>query len=320
METKMKKIAKVQHMAGLDVCSVILLVLATSSQFLWMYGMTLESALLIRITLWTMILSYSLAMVRLVYTFWRAWRRCEPTDDRPEGEIVLSDTLNSLCSALIVTFMTVVMGNVLLYIILPEHWILLGASVLFLGAVAFQFGAAAWYLTRYYREQRGQVVAHAESADNVFLAATRYLDHIMVSDNVQVAFCVALAMSLLDMSMSLFLGDGPYHIFQVLMQVSWFLFPVMIFFEFMHLRRHHERVVKSHPHRTHQQSVLSTLAFASIFAVPFAQRFVYAQLPMHTADIVSLVLSVMIALALVVTSLYFRIFRSKYIKASTLAW
>lgn len=320
METKMKKIVKAQHMAGIDVCSIILLVIATSSQFLWMYGMTLESAWLIRITLWTMILSYSFAIVRLIYTFWRAWRRCEPTVDRPEGEIVLSDTLNSLCSALIVTFMTVVLGNVLLYCILPEQWILLGASVLFLGGVAFELGAAAWYLTRYYREQRGQVVAHAGSADTFFLAATRYLDHIMVSDNVQVAFCIALAMSLLDMNVTVFLSDGQYQIFQVLMQVSWFLFSVMVFFEFMRLHRHHERVVNSHPHHSHQQSVLSQLALLSIFAVPIAKHYIYAQLPMHTADIVSLVLSVMIALALVFTSLYFRIFRSKYIKASTLAW
>lgn len=208
----------------------------------------------------------------------------------------------------------------LLLVILPEAWAERFAPWAFiLGAVAILL-CIPIYGRRYFHAENNYWL-HIETDYTKFKTWEKYWAHVLVSDNLGTCFAIVMAIHVLQFDLPAYLTEAQCWYLEQTDSAGILLFIGIIIWEVFSLHRRHKEVMESVPKANETvQNFYSISGALSVFAAPIIHIILDKCLPENTARLINLIVSLVIAVALIAGAIYFRVYASRYVKASKLTW
>lgn len=282
------------------------------SHMAWMIAMFLDIPLLIKVTLGVLLACIGAEAILYGYAYFSGRLKISFGNSAVTNE---PPVIRKYCQLMMMTYLGTLMAQVLACQILPESLMWVAAFVPALACVAV-IGLTVYYV-RLYRHgsqepaEGGMSLRHWE----------KYWSYLMVSDNFDLWMALTAATYLLGRGLREVLADPHYLLFCHFESFLWFMGPLVIAYELNKLSHQHEKVIASQPrkNRVVEQS-LGLAALIPLLLMPWLRRWIYASLVAPVADTVFLALCIVLASVVVGMAVYFRIYKSKYLKAETLSW
>lgn len=207
-----------------------------------------------------------------------------------------------------------------LLVILPEAWAERFAPWAFiLGATAILL-CVPIYGRRYFRAENNYWL-HIETDYTKFKTWEKYWAHVLVSDNLGTCFAVVMAIHVLQFDLPAYLTEAQCWYLEQTYSAGILLFIGVIIWEVLSLRRRHKEVMESIPKANDTvQNFYCISGALDVFAAPIIHIIIDKCLSEDTARLINLIISLVIAVALVAGAIYFRVYASRYVKASKLTW
>lgn len=162
---------------------------------------------------------------------------------------------------------------------------------------------------------------HIETDYTKFKTWEKYWAHMLVSDRLGTCFAVVMAIHVLQLDLPAYLTEVQCWYLEQTYSAGILLFIGVIIWEVLSLRRRHKEVMESVPKANETvQNFYSISGALSIFAAPTIHIIIDKYLPEDTARLINLIVSLVIAVALFAGVIYFRVYASRYVKASKLTW
>lgn len=274
------------------------------SHYAWMIAMILENPLLKRI-MWPIFITMIVLMgIFLLIYFIR----------RPQilyGIAVAHPVVNRCSQILMYVYLVSLFLLVVAYTVIPETmtW-----TIAFLPALCILiFIGVNLHFYRLYRGDRIESLSESKWE--------KYTAFVLASETINTWFMLTLAVHVLNQVMGLMASERLCFWFWLLYSFMWLMMPVWILLELFRLSHRHEQIMQSHPKIDRfSRTYLGTEGVAAVFLLPLIKKLLYSQLPAITADGIFLTISLVLALVIVGTVIYFKVYKAKYIKASTLSW
>lgn len=274
------------------------------SHYAWMIAMILENPLLKRI-MWPIFIAMIVLMA--IFLLINVIRRPQIL----YGIAVGHPVANRCSQMLMYVYMVSLFLLVVAYAVIPETmtW-----TIAFLPALCIPFFIGVnLHFYRLYQGDRFESLSESKWE--------KYIAFVLASETFNTWFMLTLAVHVLNQVMGLMASDGLCFWFGQLYSFMWLMAPVWIILELFRLSHRHEQIMQSHPKIDRfSRTYLGTEGVAAVFLLPLIKKLLYTQFPAITADGIFLTISLVLVLVIVGTVIYFKVYKAKYIKASTLSW
>ena len=274
------------------------------SHYAWMIAMIIENPLLKGI-MWPIFITVIVLMVIFLLIYFIR---------RPQI-LYGNDVGHPIANRYGQIMMGVYMGSLILlvvaYHIIPETmtWTI---ALLPAMCILIWIGATCHFYSLY-REDRGESLFESKWE--------KYTAFVLASERINTWFMFTLAVHVLYQVVELMVLEGLCVWFGQLYSFMWLMMPVWIVFELFRLSRRHEQIMQSHPKiNRFVRTFLGSEGVAAVFLLPLIKKLLYTQLPAFTADGIFLTISLVLVLVIIGTVIYYRVYKAKYVKASTLSW
>lgn len=296
---------------------------------MWLFFMIMENKRLERVFLYSMLALIGALVVACIifFSYLKTFKKRlnEPSTEHTQMPFLDNkdrnySALRQYSKIISIIYLATLLCFLFLLIILPENLAERVAPwTLILGAIAMPLCCIIF--GRKYFHADDNYWLHIETDYNKFKTWEKYWAHVLASDRLGTCFALVMSIHVLQYDLPTFLTETQYWYFEQIDSAALLLFIGLIVWEVMNLRRHHKEVVESVPKVNN--TVQNFYAFSgalAVFVSPIIHIFVVKCLPEQTAQSINLIVSLVISVALIGGAIYFRVYASRYIKASKLTW
>lgn len=302
----------------LDLTMLILPAALAVCNLLWLFFMNTDNARFERIFLFAMLSLVGLLVAAVIAFFLYLYKGVfEPFFDNKDRDYVALRQYGKMTSIFYITSLIIFL---FMLVILPEALAEKFAPWAFiLGAVEILL-CIPIYGRRYFHAEDNYWL-HIETDYTKFKTWEKYWAHVLVSDNLGTCFAVVTAIHVLQFDLPSYLTDAQCWYLEQTYSAGILLFIGVIIWEVLSLRRQHKEVMKSVPKMNDTvQNFYCISGALAVFAAPIIHIIIDKSLSEDTARLINLIVSLIIAVALIVGAIYFRVYASRYVKASKLTW